>query len=46
MAAVRNVISFDDRRAAACKPEILRKRYAKGEIGREEFKTISRDIEK
>jgi putative membrane protein len=26
--------------------EILRKRYAKGEIGREEFENIRRDIEK
>jgi uncharacterized membrane protein len=26
--------------------EILRKRYAKGEISREEFETIKRDIEK
>jgi putative membrane protein len=27
-------------------PELLRKRYAKGEIGRDEFETIKRDIEK
>jgi putative membrane protein len=26
--------------------EILRKRYAKGEISREEFETIKRDLEK
>jgi putative membrane protein len=36
-------LSASDRENAL---EILRKRYAKGEIGRDEFENIRRDIEK